>query len=406
LILRYHEAAVNLDHWLTSKRVRVHALLLAIAVWGIYAWTVATPGLRDRNGNLKGTDFLHFYTLGSLALEHRGSELYDMRSQASLAAQRVPDAVGIRYLPLYPPQVSVLFAPLAVLSYEWALAFWWLCTALIYGGCCYGILRFCPALSNFGGTVALATLAFPVFYHLIAWGQTSALALACFTVAFFLLREEREFAAGLVLGCLIFKPQLGLATAILFMFLRRWRLVFGAALSAAAQIAVAVLYYGSGPLRRWINIMWEVPTLLASFEPKPYQTHCLRTFWSMLVPWRGLSLGLYAISGAVVLAWTIAIWKSRDSLSLKFSALLLATVLVSPHLTVYDLVILAPAILLLADWTVSQNPIHEGTGSLLYAVYILPLLGPLTRWIHVQLSVIAMAVLLYWISKASGNEQP
>ena len=125
----------------------------------------------------------------------------------------------------------------------------------------------------------------------------------------------------------------------------------------------------------------------------------------MLVPWRGLSLGLYAISGAVVLAWTIAIWKSRDSLSLKFSALLLATVLVSPHLTVYDLVILAPAILLLADWTVSQNPIHEGTGSLLYAVYILPLLGPLTRWIHVQLSVIAIAALLYWISKAPEKEQ-
>jgi alpha-1,2-mannosyltransferase len=395
---------VNLDGWLTSRRLRAHALLLAIAVWGIYIWTIATPGLRDRNGNLKGTDFLHFYTLGSLALAHRGNELYDMRSQASLAAQRVPDARGIGYLPLYSPQVSVLFAPLAVLSYEWALALWWFCTALIYGGCCYGIWRSCAALRNLGGTVALATLAFPAFYHLIAWGQTSAIALACFTVAFFFLREEREFAAGLVLGCLIFKPQLGLAAAVLFMFLRRWRLVAGAALSAAAQISVGVLYYGTGPFRRWINIMWEVPTLLTSFEPKPYQTHCLRTFWSMLVPGTGLSLVLYAISGAVVLAWTIAIWKSRDSLSLKFSALLLATVLVSPHLTVYDLVILAPAILLLADWTVSQNPIHEGTGSILYAVYILPLLGPLTRWIHVQLSVIAMAVLLYWIRKASEKE--
>jgi hypothetical protein len=320
-----------------------------------------------------------------------------MRSQASLAAQRVPDAEGIRYLPLYPPQVSILFAPLAILSYEWALALWWLCTTLIYGGCCYGIWRSCAALSNFGGTIALATLAFPAFYHLIAWGQTSAIALACFAVAFFFLREEREFAAGLVLGCLIFKPQLGLAAAILFTFLGRWRLVAGAALSAAAQIAVGILYYGTGPFRRWINIMWEVPTLLTSFEPKPYQTHCLRTFWSMLVPWTGLSLGFYAITGAVVVAWTIAIWKSRDSLSLKFSALLLATVLVSPHLTVYDLVILAPAILLVTDWAVRQGSSDGGIGSLLYAVYVLPLLGPVTRWIHLQLSVIAMAVLLYSI---------
>ena len=37
---------------------------------------------RDRNGNLKGTDFLHFYTLGLIAREHRGPELYDMKVQA------------------------------------------------------------------------------------------------------------------------------------------------------------------------------------------------------------------------------------------------------------------------------------------------------------------------------------
>jgi len=36
-------------------------LILGVALWSIYLWTVATPGLRDRNGNLKGTDFLHFY---------------------------------------------------------------------------------------------------------------------------------------------------------------------------------------------------------------------------------------------------------------------------------------------------------------------------------------------------------
>jgi len=108
---------MNPDWWLTGKRLRAHALLLALSLWGIYFWTIATPTLRDRNGNLKGTDFLHFYTLGSLAAAHRGSDLYDLQAQAFLAAQRVPEARGIRYLPLYPPQVSILFAPLALLSY-------------------------------------------------------------------------------------------------------------------------------------------------------------------------------------------------------------------------------------------------------------------------------------------------
>src|ERR1700680_1089280 len=92
--------------WLNSRRLQAHGTILALCLWSLYGWNVATPSLRDRNGNLKGTDFLHLYTLGSLAPPHRGAELYDTHAQAALVAQRVPQASGLRYLPLYPPQVS------------------------------------------------------------------------------------------------------------------------------------------------------------------------------------------------------------------------------------------------------------------------------------------------------------
>jgi hypothetical protein len=396
---------MNLDRWLTPRRLRAHGLLLALTIWAFYIWTIATPTLRDRNGNLKGTDFLHFYTLGSLAIAHRGGELYDMDAQSALAALRVPNAAGIRYVPVYPPQVSLVFAPLAHLSYGWALALWWLCTAAIYGACCYWIWRVCPNLRDFGGTVAIVAIAFPAFFHLIAWGQTSALALACFTVGFLLLRDEREFAAGLALGCLIFKPQLGLSAGLLFIIVGRWRLLAGSALSAVAQIAAGVAYYGVDPFLSWLRTLLHVPALLSSFEPRPYQTHCLRTFWSMLVPWSGVAFVFYVVSAIVVLAGTIAIWKRQEPLPLKYSALLLATVLVSPHLTVYDLVILAPAILLLTDWFISHPSAPQGTGTLIYLVCALPLLGPGTRWTHIQLSVIAMAALLYllWRMREGGD---
>src|ERR1700690_3645917 len=186
--------------WITSRRLRAQGTILALCLWSLYAWNLATPGLRDRNGNLKGTDFLHLYTLGTLAVDHRGADLYDMNAQAALAAQRVPEAAGIRYLPLYPPQVSIFFAPLAHLSYGWALLVWWACSAVVYGICCCGIWRACPNLRDHGGTVALLAAAFPAFFHLIAWGQTSAIALACFTLVFFSLRARHEFLAGLALG--------------------------------------------------------------------------------------------------------------------------------------------------------------------------------------------------------------
>jgi hypothetical protein len=384
--------------FLTAKRLRAHGTILALCLWSVYLWNIAMPGILDRAGNLKGTDFLHFYTLGSLALAHRGADLYNMRAQAELAAQRVPAAAGIRYLPLYPPQVSILFAPFAQLSYLWALVLWLTLSALIYGLCCGAVWRACPNLRNYKLTVLVLAPACPAFWHLIAWGQTSALALACFTLAFFALRAQRELLAGLAFGCLFFKPQLGLAVAIVFLITLRWKIVAGALLSALAQLSVAWLYYGPAPLREWMRVLLDVPHSLPLLEPKPYQTHCLRTFWSMLVPWSSASFTLYVITALLISALTVACWRSRMPLSLRYSALLLSTVLLAPHLTVYDLVILAPAFLLVSDWVVTQSDnATPHLKLLLYLAFALPLLGPLARWTHLQLSVLAMAALLYGI---------
>jgi hypothetical protein len=384
--------------WITSRRLRAHGLILALCLWSVYLWNISTPGLVDRAGNLKGTDFLHFYTLGSIALTHHGVDLYNMRVQAEIAAQRVPAAAGIRYLPLYPPQVSILFAPFARLSYPLALTLWLVLSTLIYGLCCYSVGRACPNLRNHGFTVLILAVAFPAFWHLIAWGQTSALALALFVLAFFALREQHDFLAGLAFGCLIFKPQLGLAIAIVFLITLRWKIITGALLSAAAELIVACLYYGPAPLRDWSHILLNTPSVLPLLEPKPYQTHCLRTFWTMLIPWPQASFALYLVTALVVEGFTVACWRSRVPLSLQYSALLLSTVLLAPHLTVYDLVILAPAFLLLSDWLITQiGATNARLKILLYLAFALPLLGPFARWTHFQLSVPVMAALLYGI---------
>jgi glycosyl transferase family 87 len=392
--------------WIAPKRLRAHGLILALCLWSVYLWNMATPGLFDRAGNLKGTDFLHFYTIGSLALAHRGADLYNSQSQSAIAAARVPSAAGIYYLPLYPPQVSLFFAPFAELSYSRALILWLALSSLIYGLCCYAVWRDCPNLHNQELTVLILALALPAFWHLIAWGQTSALALACFTLAFLAFRAQREFLAGLALGCLIFKPQLAVAAAVVFLFTLRWRVIVGALLSSITQLMTACLYYGPGPLREWIHILLKVPKQLSLLEPRLYQTHSLRTFWSMLIPWSSVSLVLYLISAVLVSVLAVVTWRSRLDLSLRFSALLFATVLLAPHLTVYDLVILGPAFLLLSGWIVAEpdNSAAAYFKLLLYLAFVLPLLGPLARWTHLQVSVPVMAAILFGIWKFSRKE--
>jgi hypothetical protein len=383
--------------WLTPQRLRAHGFIVGLALWSIYLSTLATPGLRDRNGNLKGTDFLHFYTLGLIAREHRGPELYDMKVQSELSAAHVPQAAGIQYLPLYPPQTSILFAPLAHLSYTHALAVWWTVSAILYFLCCYWIWRSCPNLRAHKVTVAILAAAFPAFFHLIAWGQTSALALACFTGAYLSLRSKRDFLAGIALGCLAFKPQLALAAAVVFIATGSGKVVLGATLSGLAQFVTGILHYGSQAFHDWLWMLGNLRSALPFLEPKIYQTYCLRTFWSMLIPIPGLAFALYALSAALLLRITILLWRRPfTALTVRFSALLLATVLVAPHLTVYDLVILAPAVLLLSDWLISvpMKGVKAQLGTALYCVYLFPV-APIAWLAHVQLAVIAMSAVTF-----------
>jgi alpha-1,2-mannosyltransferase len=390
---------------LTRRRLQAHGLVLAIALWSVYAWVLATPTLRDRNGLLKGTDFIHFYTLGTLALEHRGADLYNMPEQSALAQQKVPQAGHLLYVPLYGPQVSLLFAPLAALPYPAALVVWLVLNAVLYAACCYAIWRTCPHLQSEGATVCILAIAYPAFLHLIAWGQTSALALVCFTLAYLALRSRHRFLAGLAIGSLIFKPQLGLAAAVVFILSREWKMIAGALLSAGAQLSAGWIYYGVPVMRDYAFHLLHVREVYAQLEPRPYQMHSLRAFWAMFIPWPQIAFTLYLATAIAVLMFVFRFWTSTGLLSLRYSALLLATVLVSPHLTVYDLVVLAPAWLLLADYAVSDGQPDTHIGLLVYLCYALPLLGPLAYWTHFQLSIPAMLALLWTIGRAKDSHR-
>jgi hypothetical protein len=392
--------AINPASWLTARRVRIHGLLLAVCLWTVYAVDMSTPGLRDRNGLIKGTDFLHFYTLGSLALQGRGDLLYDMQSQSAVAQKLLPDAAGSLYVPLYGPQISLLFAPFAALPYGWALAAWLCLNVLIYALCCYAVWKRCPNLQSQPRTVLILAIAFPGFFFLLAWGQSSGLALACFTLAYLALCGGHPFLAGLAIGSLIFKPQLGLAAAVVFVLAREWKVVAAAVASALSQLAVGWLHYGTQIMRDYLGTLMHMGDVLPLLEPRLYQMHSLRSFWSLLLPWPRVALGFYVVTAVVVLALAVRCWRSNASLQIRYSALLFGTVLIAPHLTVYDLVILAPAFLFLGDWALGHagQRFAPSLQLLIYLCYPLFLLGLLVRVTHLQLSAVAITGLL-WISR-------
>jgi hypothetical protein len=387
--------------------------MLAIGLWGACAVDFSMPGLIDRAGNLKFQDFLPLYVSAQFVAQGRVDALYNQQAAVaemkSIIALSNPQRSMLSRLPnLYGPQVALLFVPLARLSFAASARVWAALSLILFAVCVYAIWKTRPTLRPHPAMVALAALAFPPLFHFFVRGQNSALVLTCFTAAFLAFQSKRPWLAGIALGFLVFKPQFLVAIPLVLLLSGAWREFIGLLASAAAQLAFAWISFGSAVMRAYAYTLFHFPRWIETAEPgiAHMQMHSLRSFWALLIPWPQAALVLYILCSLVVIQWAASIWKSPATLALRFSALTLAAVLVNPHLFVYDLLVLAPAFLLLADWTIAHphHPASTAIHPLLYFAFVLPLLGPLAQWTHLQLSVPVFVALLWTIRRRTQSE--
>ena len=76
-------------------------------------------------------DFVHFYVQGLIAVERDAASLYDTDRMADIARRVLPGGQRPLYPPVYGPQVSLLFSPLARLPYITARNVWIVVTLLV-----------------------------------------------------------------------------------------------------------------------------------------------------------------------------------------------------------------------------------------------------------------------------------
>jgi len=389
--------------WLTLRRIRAHTIVLALCLWGACTVDFATPGLFDRAGNIKFQDFLQFPISASLIAHGRAAYLYDdhVLNQQIRAIVGRNTTVYLQYL--YGPQVALPFAALLPFPFLIQAEVWVAFSLLVYFGCVYLIWKQCPALARYKSLVALTAIAYPPLFHFFVRGQLSAIVLLCFTAAYVALQAKHEWLAGIALGVLAFKPQFLVAIPIILLIAKTWKVLTGLVISAAAQLAFSYFCFGRDIMQNYAEMLLRSARNPGSTELifSPLQMHSLRSFWELLIPSHAIVAALYMLSSLTVIAIATTIWKTSSPLALRFSALLLAAVLVNPHLYIYDLLALAPMFLLLADWSMCHAPAPPALRVLLYLAFLLPLFGPLARWTHLQLSVVAFVALLWIVYRAT-----
>lgn len=391
-------------------RIRRQLALLPVYIWAIYIWRVffAQFHLTGPAGAVHVfRDFVHFYIQGVVANERNLAALYDAQAQMALVPRYVPEVVNVAFPVVYGPQVALFFAPLARLPYLWALTVWLAVTLVLFLVSTGALWRACPRLAGLGWPVAALALASPAVHITMMYGQTTVLATACLVGAYLALRADRRFLAGLAIGMLVYKPQLGVAAAVVFIGAAEWAIVAGAVVSGALQLLAGLAYWGPAAFRDYWRVLGRLAEVIPALEPEPTHLHSLRASFMLLGLSPAVVTALTLIATAAILGLALWSWKRLAPLPAKFSVLILATALVNPHLVSYDLVLLTPALLLLWDHWRERAPSRGFTAwpgwALLVLLYLAPLFEGLVGHAPIQLSVWLQIALVLFVIKTSRH---
>jgi hypothetical protein len=331
--------ALRSGSWLTRERVLRVGVIAGLGSIALLVWLLATAsGTLDWIGRPLGTDFSNVWTAGKMALEGRAAEVWNW--DAHFAVQRAVhhkadvDLFGWHY----PPPFLLVAATLALLPYVPALVVWQLATLLPFA---WMMTRLVPEERR---DILLLTLAAPVTLICLTHGHNGFLT-ALLLGGGLMLLDRRPFVAGLLFGCLVYKPQFALIIPLLLIAMRSWRAILGAAASSALLIGITLVVWGFPVWQAFID---SLPlTRHVVIEQGSTGFHKIMTAFAAVRLWGG-GIGLaYAVqlvfTAAAMAVVALFAWRGERP-ELRNALVCAATVIATPYALDYDLVVLLPAL--------------------------------------------------------------
>jgi hypothetical protein len=353
--------------WLTPARARGYSLiLLALCALALAGWIAVSDGLIDRNGKPLGTDFSNVYAAGTLTLQGRPAQAYEPALQHA-AEKAVFDGREVPFYGWhYPPFFFAVAVVVATLPYGWGLAIWLIAGLVAYLAVMRAILPRPETL--------LIAAAFPAVFVNIGHGQNGFLTAALLGGALQLL-DRRPWLAGVLIGLLAYKPQFGVLIPVALVAGGRWGSIGAALATVAALLAVSFATLGAGIWHAFADSMNFTQTVVleqgGTGWEKIQSVFSAVRMWGADVPTAYAAQIALALTLAATLVW---LWHSDAAFELKASALATASLLATPYVLDYDLVVLAVAIAYFARHGLSRG-FRSFEISLLAAAWIAPLLS-------------------------------
>lgn len=261
-----------------------------------------------------------------------------------LATQLAPGTMQDFATWSYPPTMLLVMLPFGLLPLPFAYLAW------IGGtfGLLFAALRF--ALTS---PVAVAAVLFsPAAMYTLQYGQNGALTGALLIAGIWAV-DRKPVLAGICIGVLVMKPQLGLLLPFALAAGGYWRVFRVAALVALGMVAASAMLFGTAS---WFGFMDRTAPFMSPLLTEPFGVpphHAMSTTWMMLRGWGAdlhraafgqLVSAIFAI-GLTVMAWARPGADRRWRNALTWTLPLLST----PYGYVYDATPVMATIVLISE---------------------------------------------------------
>jgi len=321
--------------WNWWRRLTQNTLLLLMLAGIVYYFA------HNFAARAQGTDFTDRYAAARMVREGYGHQLYDFHVQEQFQI-RYAGRVGEYYI--HPPFETLLFLPICLWSLSTGYLIWCLLNV--------GVLTYTSILfqrhvfKHFDWRVLLPMFfLFPPVLIGFLQGQDSLLLLLVMTLAVVELRKDRNFTAGCLLGCGLFKFHIVLTLVVLVASLGRKGLLRGFAVVFLTSLLLSAGISGCAFFTAYPRFLMSLSSLpMADINPAAMAN--IRGLVSVLGVARHAEARLALIGiGSVLLFWHA--WRTfrsigsrfADAANLAFGNFVLTSILVSYHLSPSDLCI-------------------------------------------------------------------
>jgi Glycosyltransferase family 87 len=375
-----------------SARLLVGALLLLFGAYSlIYFGITAYRSISQPIDDLFG-----FWSYSRFVLEHPPTEIYN---PAILHAAQV--ALGmdpsIEYPCPYPPSFLLALWPLGLLSQPLAYA------ALI--GITLPLFVWATTGGRWRSWIGLAAIVAPATTITIIAGQAAMLA-AALMAGGLRLAPVRPVLAGVLLGLLIYKPQMAVLVPVALLAAGLWRTIAAAVVTGVGLMVLSSIAFGWSIWPAWISGVMAYSGYFAAESGG--RLHLMPTVYAAL-PRFGVSASAAQLVQAVTaIVAAGAVWDCfrRGATPLAAAALMTATFLATPYAFAYDMPMIVTAVL----WTVAERQRSpEPFGATETFVLTLAMVAPITLLpedIRFPVAMVSLVLLLGLIVRQCRRSSP